>query len=278
MTLSEYIYEVNETSFEIEVVLRSHDAPILVDFWAPWCGPCKVLGPLLERLTVEAGGTFRLAKVDVDQNPNLAIRFGVQGIPSVKAFQNGEIKGQFTGAQSEQMLRRFLTEIVPDEDKRAVQEANSWLITRHWEEAEHAFRAIVDRDETHAEAALGLLQSLLMQGKGSEARLLVDVFPHSNQWAQAERLKPLVRLLEQIDSVEMAMDSDPLLPQYLQAGRLIARGNIPAALDGLIDILRTDKKYRRGEAKEVLLSLFSLLGDDDPLTRQYRDELASILF
>jgi putative thioredoxin len=121
--LSNNIVNVDEASFQVEVLERSHEVPVVVDFWAPWCGPCRVLGPLLERLAIEAGGTFRLAKVNVDENPNLSIRYGVRGIPAVKAFSGGEVRGEFVGAQPEAAVRRFIERLVPNPAEQAVAEA-----------------------------------------------------------------------------------------------------------------------------------------------------------
>lgn len=276
--LSEHIIDVNEATFEQEVVMRSHQTPVVVDFWATWCGPCRVLGPILERAAIEAGGAFCLAKVNVDENQNLAVRYGVQGIPAVKAFKNGVVEAEFVGAQPEPVVRRFLDRLVPDEAQTAVEEGRSLLVARKWPEAEEAFRTVLMKDESNAAAALGLVQSLLMQGKGGEASALLKDFPPGTEWATAERLKPLADLLASVEDNGPYPEDDPVEAELYQAGRLIARGNIPAAMDGLLDILRADKKYRGGMPKDVLLALFALLGDDDPLTRQYRDELASVLF
>lgn len=278
MALSEYILDVNEATFESEVLLRSHQVPVVVDFWASWCGPCRVLGPILERLAIEGGGTFLLAKVDVDENPNLAIRYGVQGIPTVKGIRNGEVEVEFVGAQPESVVRRFVQNLVPDEADQAVQEAQSLLVTRHWSEAENAFREVLDEAETNAPAALGLVKSLLMQGLGEEASQILKNFPPGTEWAMAERLKPLAELLSQVEEDADFPEEDPMAARLFQASRLITRGNLPAAMDGLIDILREDKGYRRGLPKQVLLAIFALLGENDPLTQQYRDELASVLF
>ncbi len=278
MSGSEHIRDVDESTFEAEVLLRSHEIPVAVDFWAAWCGPCRTLSPLLERLTVEAGGAFRLAKVDVDANPNLAVRYGVRGIPVVKGFRGGEVVAEFVGVQPEHLVRRFLQTLAPSAESIGLERARSLLATRHWPEAEQAFRSLLAEEGQNGAAALGLLKSLLMQGKGREAETILGGFPSGPEWPQAERLKPLAQALAESEMDGASLPDAPLEAAFVHAASLIQRGNLPAAMDGMVDILRQDKNFRKGQARQVLLGLFVLLGDEDPLTRQYRDELASILF
>jgi len=278
VSFSEHIIDVDEATFGDEVLQRSFEVPVVVDFWAPWCAPCRTLGPILERATIAAGGAFRLARVNVDDNPQLAIRFGVRGIPAVKAFRQGEVVSEFVGAQPEPVVRRFLERVAPSEADAALVRALGLQTTRHWADAEAAFREVLERDDASPAASLGLLECLLMQGRGLEAKRLLMDFPPGTEWARAERLRPLAGLLAEAESLEPVDPADPLAAQVVQAGRLIARGNLEAAMDGLLDALRSDKNYRGGQARLALLGLFALLGDADPLTRAYRDELASILF
>jgi putative thioredoxin len=278
MTLSENIIDVTEASFEQDVIMRSHEMPVVVDFWAEWCGPCRMLGPILERLALERGGAFTLAKVDVDENPGLSVRYGVQGIPAVKAFHNGEVVGQFVGAQPENRVRQFIDNLAPSPAEEAVADGKSLLGTRHYEEAEKAFLEVLEEDEGNSAAALGLVHSLLMQGQGQAALDWIEDFPTGNEWAEAVKLKPLAELLVEAENCQKIEHDDPLEAQLHHAADLVKRGNLAAAMDGILGVLREDKHYREGLPKDVMLGIFSLLGDEDRLTRQYRDELASVLF
>lgn len=278
MALSEYILDVDEATFESEVVLKSHEVPVVVDFWAPWCGPCRTLSPMLERQAIEAGGAFLLAKINVDDNPALSIRFGVQGIPAVKAFRHGEIAAEFVGAQPETVVKRFIEQLAPSETQQAIEEALSLLGTRHYQQAESSFRDVLDEDESNADAALGLVESLLMRGQGDEVLEILEHFPAGTAWAKAETYKPLAELLVETGEQQSGIEDDPMEASLHQSARLIERGNIEAAMDGFLSILREDKNYRSGMVRQVMLALFELLGDQDPTTRKYREELASVLF
>ena len=275
----ENIIEVSEATFQDDVIERSHDVPVVVDFWAPWCGPCHTLGPMLERLATDPAYDFILAKVNVDENPSLSMRYRVQGIPAVKAFVDGEIAAEFVGVRPEPQLRQFIQKLIPSELDQALSEANSLLVTRRWTEAEGAYRDILAQHPHQRQAAMNLARTLLAQGEGCEALEYLDGIADGPELVQAERLMPLARYLCQAEvEWDEADDVSPLEAQYRQVAHLIERSNFAAAMDGLLEVLRQDKRYRDGEAKKVLLAIFELLGEDDPLTRSYRNELASVLF
>ncbi len=278
MTQSEFVLEVTEATFDSDVIARSAEVPVIVDFWAPWCGPCRTLGPLLVRLADEAAGAFLLAKVNVDENPNLSTRYEVRGIPAVKAFHGGRVTAEFVGAQPEGKVREFVKKVAPSPADRQVEAAASLLITRHWAQAETAFRAALDTQPQSGRAALGLVKALLAQGRGCEAASQIDAFPRSDEVVAVEKLMPLAELLCVVESADAPVEESELGALYYNSARLLARGQIEAGLDGLLDCLRADKKYRKGEPRQVMLAVFELLGDDDPVIRTYRSELASVLF
>ncbi len=185
------IINVTEADFEYEVLAYSKNTPVVVDFWAEWCQPCKVLTPLLEKLVGELGGSFRLAKVDVDANPNLAARFNVRSIPTVIAFSDAAPRDQLIGVQSEPRLRAFLEAIVPPSPlSLAIEKANGQLAAHNWAEAETEFRQILAKENDIPACLLGLSIAQLAQGKGAEGRLHLYNFPASKEFTRAETLIP----------------------------------------------------------------------------------------
>ncbi len=274
------IIDVSEATFERDVIQKSHEQPVVVDFWAAWCGPCRMLGPILERLAGEPNSGFILAKVDVDANPSLAMRYRVQGIPAVKAFRDGRVAGEFVGAQPEPRVRQFIKQLVPSELDRTTEMAEDLIARRQWDEAESVYRQLLATSPNDPALKLGLARSLIGLGKGCDARKLLEdllVIPAMTQ--KVERLLPLT---DYICSVAEKDDANAELTvveaQYRQAARLMGQGKLAPAMDGLLDVLRHNKMYRDGQVKAVMLGVFELLGDEDPLTNAYRREMASILF
>jgi len=274
---SDNIISVTEADFEYEVIAFSKQIPVVVDFWAEWCAPCKTLGPLLEHLAQEAKGAFRLAKVDVDANPNLALRFGVRSIPNVKAFQDGQVVAEFVGVQPEPRVREFISKLAPSEHDLVLEKALGLLQKGEAKQAEGAFRQFLSKAPENPAGLLGLARCLLMQRKIKEAHVILHNFPASKEYHVAEALTPLVKALLRLQEAPSFSD-DPLEAATLNALRLVSLGNFEAAMDGMLDVLRQDKHYRNGEVRKMLLGMFEMLGDESPLTRQYRNELASVLF
>lgn len=271
------IIHVTEADFEYEVINYSQQTPVVVDFWAEWCIPCKTLSPILDKLAEEGKGEFRLAKVDVDENPKLAQRYNVRGIPAVKGFRNAQVVAEFTGMLPEVQIRKFLEDLIPGPSDLLLEKGESLLKLGEWERAEAAFHQVLDERSDHATALLGLTKSLLAQGKGAQALKILDQFPASAEFSHAQQMRPLANAL--IQDKGWINQSDQLVDAtYGRALHLITRSNLPAAMDGLLAVLREDKHYRNNEARDVMVGLFEILGNENQLTRQYRTELASILF
>ena len=275
---SQFVLDVNEMTFEYEVIAFSKNKPVLVDFWAEWCRPCKMLSPILEKLVNEANGALRLAKVNIDQNPNLAIQFGVRSIPTVKVFVDGRIANEFVGVLPEGQIRSFLEKLQPPSPlELEISRANSMLLSQDWENAEKTLRDILSQDPESPEAMAGLAKSLLAQDKAEEAIGLLNEITAPRIHNTVEILKPYGRTLIDFHT-EMLPNENDLDAIFYNSVRLASQGKYPMALDGLLDLLRQDKHFRGKTAQNIILAILEIMGEEDPDTRIYRAELASVLF
>lgn len=276
MQSSQHIVHVSEADFHNLVLEHSSQQPVVVDFWAEWCIPCRTLDPILERLAEDAAGAFRLAKLNVDANPRLAQELGVKGIPAVKAFRNGQVVAEFNGLQPEGRIRDFLQALGPETHDLATGKAEHLLVVGEINKAEAAFREVLEQNPDQPAALLGLAKCLLLQGQAAHALPILRNFPVSKQYSLAEQLTPLAQAMADLANDQLG--DDDLSALYANSLRLASRAQLPPALDGILELLREDKAYRRGEARKAALGMLAVLGEENPLTRQYRQELASLLF
>jgi putative thioredoxin len=284
--IDSHVIDVSTATFERDVLEASFEQPVVVDFWAPWCGPCRQISPVLERLAAEAGGAWRLAKINVDENQQLAVEFGVQGIPAVKGFRDGRIVAEFVGAQPEMSIRRFLDRLVPSEADLHAGEGRRLAEAGALAGAEAAYRRALSAQADHAGTLLGLGSLLLDAGRPDEARpLLEGLLPNTPEGRQAAPLLARLRLAggEQspdLDEARRTLASDPRDPvANLALGQaLAAQGDYAAALPHLLAVVERDKSFRDGAARQAMLSIFDVLGPEHPLTAEYRRKLASALY
>jgi len=283
--MNQWTIDVNEENFEAAVLARSMEVPVLVDFWAEWCGPCKVLGPVLEKLAGEYAGEFILAKVNVDENQQLAGAFGIQGIPAVKLFRDGDLASEFTGALPEPMLREFLSKFLPTAvDKEALAAAELEAAGKA-DEAKSAYQAILAAEPNHAQALLGLARLAMSTGDNDAARNYLDqISIVDDERKDADRL--LARLDLQAGGAEnesvlrekIAADPNNLEARFELAQTLAGVENYEAALVEFLAIVKADRKFKDDGARKAMVQIFEVLGGEDPLTDKYRSELAVVLF
>jgi putative thioredoxin len=277
--------DVGDADFEREVLERSRRVPVVVDFWAPWCGPCRALGPLLERLADEHAGAFVLAKLDVDRAPGVAQRYGVRSIPLVLGFRDGEAVAEFVGAQPEAAVRQFLERLLPTEADRLAAEADELAAGGHENAAEERYRAALARAPRHGAALVGLAELLGRRGEVAEALALLErAVPTGALVARAEQLAARLRVRGEGGADEAALrariaaNADDLAAR-LELGRaLAARGDYEAALAELLRVVERDPQLDDQAARRAMLDVFELLGRDHPLVERYRGELARALF
>lgn len=275
--VSDFIIHVDESDFEYEVLQYSAQVPVVVDFWASWCVPCRVLSPKLEALAREGKGSFRLAKVNVDENTRLAKQYKVRNVPAVKAFVDGHVVAEFSGVLADERLRDFVQHLAPTPQDLMFEKGMSLLDQGDFSGAEDALREFLSSHSKNPKAMLGLIRSLLLQGEGREAVILLRNFPASSEYNTAQLLKPVARVFAETEDKPVESD-DPLEAAFRNGIRLARRGNILAAMDGFLDILREDKYYRRDEVKDFFVGLLALIGEDHPEARRYRNDLSAAIY
>jgi len=283
------VTDVATRTFDTDVIEASRERPVVVDFWAPWCGPCRALGPLLERMAGAAEGAWTLVKINVDNNQELGVRYGVQGIPAVKGFRDGRLVAEFVGAQPEPMVRRFLDRLLPSPADEAAAMGDRLASDGDTVAAEAAYRQALELRSDHPRATLGLGRLLEAVGRADEAlELLATLPPKTQEGREAGPL--LARLRLQGDAgadasaalaeAEATLRRDPRDPAAnLRVGQtLAAREAYDEALPRLLAVVEKDKGFRDGAARTAMLAIFDLLGPDHPLTIEYRRKLASALY
>lgn len=272
------VFDATDASFQADVLDRSHDTPVVVDLWADWCGPCKTLGPLLERIVTERGGDVVLAKVDTEANPGIAQAFQVQSIPAVFGIRDGQVVAQFVGVRPEAEIVRFLDDLAPSAADRAAQRAR----VLHGREREAALREALALEPTHREAALALAELLVDTDLDAAAELAT---PHRPDPA-AEAVLTRVDLArnaggddDQVARLRAAVDGERTDgAALLELGRaLAARGEHDEAIEHLLAAVELGGDVRE-PAREQLVALFGVIGDGDPRVIAARPRLARALF
>jgi putative thioredoxin len=276
------VFDVDHATFATSVIARSHQVPVVVDFWAAWCGPCKTLGPMLESAVEARGGEVLLAKVDVDANQELAQRYRVQGIPQVIAFRDGEVVDSFTGVVPAERLTAFLDGLRPS----AADEALAHARTLTGDDAEAALRDALALDPAHREAALALAEHIVARDPHEALELVRAHRPDPRAEAVITRAE-LARdggddaeaLHDRIEALRNRVEAgDADGAALLELGRaLAARDEHDEAIDRLLAAIEVGDDAREA-AREQLVALFGVLGADDPRVTAARPRLARALF
>lgn len=278
--------DITEKNFISEVIETSRKTPVLVDFWATWCEPCKTLMPVLNKLAEEYAGQFRLAKVEVDQEQNLAAQFAVQSVPTVKMLLNGEIVDEFTGVLAEGQIREFINKHLAHKEDSPLQQAISTYQNGETDSALAKMQDILLAEPENPMVRIEFANILMREKRFDDARDLLQSLSAEDKNNPAALA--LLGQLESIDAVVAAPDIEELLQTIDQepanclareqlSAHYQLRGDYTAAMDQLLEIVRQDRNYNEDAGRTALLKIFDMLGHNHELVGQYRRKLAQIL-
>lgn len=276
------VIEVTDADFAVKVLEKSKELPVVVDFWAPWCGPCRILGPVIERVAAQFDGRVVLAKLNTDENPRTAMQYNIRGIPAVKAFRDGRVVAEFVGALPEPQVRAFFEKVVGTPANPALAAAWASLRAGDAPAAEAGFRQVLTSEPGNREAILGLGEALYRQGRAEEADEVLARLPADRQ-AKVLRhrifLEGFAKRHAQEDLAgEAARNPRDPRARYRYGVWLASQGQYEQALEELLESVRLDRNFADGAARKAMLAIFDILGLDAPLTREYQRRLSQVLF
>ncbi len=294
---ADLIKDSDTANFAADVIQASQETPVIVDFWAPWCGPCKQLGPAIEKAVKEQKGKVRLVKINVDENQSLAGQLRVQSIPAVFAFAGGRPVDGFVGAQPESQLRQFVERLAAaapggaQQDDPVIEqmlaEAKTTLEQGDAGTAAGLYSRILELDGASAAALVGLARAAIALGQPDEARQMLDQVPEDMaKDPDVVAARAALALIDDLgetggpDALQTRVDAEPadLQARYDLARALYARGRADDAIQALIESIRRDREWEDGKARKLLLKIFDALGPAHPLTQKGRRGLSSVLF
>lgn len=289
---ADLIKDTTDQSFMADVIEASRETPVIVDFWAPWCGPCKQLGPVLEEAVKQARGAVKMVKVNIDENQMVAGQLRVQSIPAVFAFSGGQPVDAFMGAVTASEAKQFVERLGAmgggNGLDQALEAAEAMLEEGALTDAIQTFAAVLGEDPVNARAFAGMIRAQIIAGDLEQAKALLEQVPAEIAEDQAiVAVRSAVELTEQAagasgeaDGLRAKLDADPSDHQarYDLALALMAQGDNQGAVDALLDLFRRDREWNDGAAKEQLFKLFDTLGPKDPLTLSGRRRLSSMIF
>ncbi|MAY85416.1 MAG: thioredoxin [Pseudooceanicola sp.] len=289
------IKDTTEATFMADVVQASQDVPVIVDFWAPWCGPCKTLGPMLEDAVRAARGAVKMVKVNVDEAQNIAGQLQIQSIPTVYAFYKGQPVDGFQGALPGSEVKAFVDRVVKqgggeapgDQLAEAVEAAEQMLEEGAAVDAAQTFSAILGEDPAHAGAYGGLVRAHIAMGEIDKAEAILNGAPAEiSKTAELEAAHAQIELARQaadagpVAELEAAVEADPanLQARFDLAQALYAGGRVQEAVDHLLELFRRDREWNDGAAKAQLFTIFEALKPNDPVVLNGRRKLSSMIF
>ena len=262
--------------FQRDVIERSRKVPVVVDFWAEWCGPCRVLGPVLERLAEMAGGAWVLAKVDTEQFPQVATSYGIRSIPNVKLFVDGQAVNEFSGAIPEPMIVEWLRKSLPSRHADSIHAARALLRDLRFAEAAEVLRTVLAGEPKNSDAT-ALMAKALFFSAPDRALTMADAVQDG---AENHELAAAIRVFHALkkDLVSGSLPDGPQKETFANACHSLMEGRFDEALGQLIDVIRTDRYYHDDAARRAGIAIFKFLGEEHPVTRARRRDFNRAVF
>ncbi len=264
-------------NFQKDVIERSYTLPVLVDFWADWCGPCKILGPTLEKLARAADGQWTLAKIDTERHRDVSTQYNIRNIPNVKLFVDGRVSGEFVGALPEQAVVEWLQKNIPGKHRRQIESARQLLRDGRAADARKLLEPAAAAEPTNETATVLLAQTYLDADPGRALELLADVGRGSENYETAEAIRTLASLFGRIEAPGELAEA-PVREAYVEAANAARSGDNATALSAFIEVVRKNRGYDDDGARKACIAIFKLLGEDDPISREHRPALGSALY
>lgn len=286
MSESPYIHSVSAQDFQSTVIDNSFNHPVLVDFWADWCEPCKAIAPVLEKLVNEYAGKLILAKVDTEQEKELAAHFQIKSLPTMKLIRNGQIVAERTGALPEGEIRAFIKPFITSESDKIMQAAMSAHEEGRFEDALELMNQALEKDPSNADLKISIARAIFSEGDKDGALTLLDSLSDDEQQKQeAIKLRAEINMADQLedlpalDQIEQRLIDNPDDCEALlqKSHYLSANGENDEAMECLLKIMRIDRQYDDDAGRRGLLSLFDMLGSEHPSVQKYRRKMFTLL-
>lgn len=267
-------YEVKD--FNIDVIQASQSKPVLVDFWAEWCGPCRVLGPVLEKLAANNNGEWYLVKINSDKHPELSANYGIRSIPAVKLFRNGEVVNEFVGALPEQAIKQWLKKNIPNKYQDLVLHAEELFSVGKENEAQKILNEVLRDDPNNSVAKILLAKTYLFDNSSKALALLIGVEETSENAEIINSLKTIAGLID--ENNKLLIEDSPTKELYLEAISSLREKNFEKSLEKFIEVIRTDRYYADDAARKACIAIFKFLGEESKITLSYRRDFGSALY
>ena len=264
-------YEV--TDFSAEVLERSKTIPVVVDFWADWCGPCKVLGPILERLASMDPSAWVLAKVDTEAHRDVAAQYNIRSIPNVKLFHRGSAVAEFTGALPEHMVRQWLHKHIPGKFSEDIAEAGLLVTGGRLAEAQKILYRVFEGEPGNQDGLVLLAKTVLFSDPGKATLLVRDIQPGAQAFDKAEAIRTMAEFLQ-----KEALAEGSVKQTYQSALDALRQSRFPEALEMFVGVIRTDRYYDDDGARRACIAIFKYLGEENEITQKYRREFSRALY